>query len=144
MNAPVERSKDAFWPSHAQFVMFDVHAPFDKDEPPLWSLESEADQPLSVRRTDLAVALLIDAPVDVELLVDAQQRSMPAGHWDVAREAEMVVASGELGVRGVLENEPRVTLVVPAGNLELRVLGRLVEDRQVFHIQVWPAPSRGV
>lgn len=56
----------------------------------------------------------------------------------------MLIESGELRVRGVLDDEPEVTLVVPAGVLGLQVVESLVEEHLMFHVQIWFVPSRGV
>lgn len=141
LNGPMTPTVSAtFCPSHAQFVVYDVHAPFDADEAPLWSLPGEARaRPVSVRRAQVSVLLLDDLDLEVHLEVSPRRPEPPHGDWEVTAEVGLLVASGVLGVRAVLDDGPEAFLNLPPGRVRLRVVGRAGEKLQVYRVQAWPA-----
>jgi hypothetical protein len=134
--------------SYPQFVLHDVYAPFDPNEDPLWNGPDEDGKPLSVRRTEVAVSLLEDAEVRVHLITHARRPDERTGAWDVIAETRFEVASGVLGVSDVINmDKPKITVVVRAGQICIRVYGRITlaeqdtsvaVEEQVFEVHAWP------
>ncbi|GMA14647.1 hypothetical protein E5F05_19265 [Deinococcus metallilatus] len=131
----------SFWPSYAQFVLYDTQAEFNPDEEPLWGRPEEEEGHLSVRPTEVSVGLFADAEVQIEMDVYPVPPELPKGDWDVNVEVPLLVASGELGIRDVVQDVPEATAAVPPGWLRLRVLGRNTLGGQTFWVQVWPITS---
>lgn len=131
-----------FHPGHVQFVLYDVAARRATGaDDPLWGRPDETDAVLSVRGTEVAVGLLDDAEVSVTLSWhDLRPTRVPEGAWEVEGEASLTVASGQLGVRDVVEEEAVLVLEVPPGRLGVRAFGRF-DGEQVFRVQVWPHPE---
>ena len=127
-----------FWPSYAQFVLYDVKTPFDPDQIPLFNADGEMGAAISVRRLEVSVALFLDATVRLELNLHDATPAPLEGNWTVNLEAALEVPSGVFGVRDVISDQAVFTLEVAAGKLNLRVYGRN-NPEQFFVIQVWPA-----
>jgi hypothetical protein len=128
-----------FWPSYAQFVLYDVNTPFDPDQIPLFNADGEIGAAISVRQLEVSVALLLDTTLRLELRVYPNEPVQLEGNWMVNAEATLEVPSGVFGVRDVVADQPEISLEVPAGKLNLRVHGRMTEQDQFFIVQVWPA-----
>jgi hypothetical protein len=128
-----------FWPSYAQFVLYDVKTPFDPDQIPLFNADGEIGAAISVRRLEVSVALLLDTTVRLELCLHDSKPEPLENDWTVKVTAILEVPSGVFGVRDVVSDQPELTLEVPKGKLNLRVQGRLDDSGQVFVVQVWPA-----
>ena len=127
-----------FWPSYAQFVLYDVKTPYDPDQIPLFNADDEMGAAISVRRLEVSIALLLDTTVRLELRLDQNEPAQLEGDWEVNVTALLEVPSGAFGVRDVIADQPEVMLEVPAGKLNLHVYGRS-NPEQFFVIQVWPA-----
>ena len=127
-----------FWPSYAQFVLYDVKTPFDPDQIPLFNADGEIGAAISVRRLEVSVALFLDATVRLELNLHDAIPAPLEGDWTVNLEATLEVPSGVFGVRDVISDQAVLTIEVPVGKLNLRVYGR-DNPEQFFVIQVWPA-----
>jgi hypothetical protein len=129
-----------FAPHNTQFVLYDAQTIFDpEDQPPLWTEPDEADQPISVRRFEMAVGLLDDASVRLELTYSSTKPNPIKGSWEVRAQAMLEVPSGRFGVGDVIANQAELVIEVPAGKLHVRVFGRLDHPGQTFIVQVWPA-----
>jgi hypothetical protein len=127
-----------FWPSYAQFVLYDVKTPFDPDQIPLFNAEGEMGAPISVRRLEVSVALFLDTTVRIELNLHDAAPGLLEGDWTVNVTALLEVPSGVFGVRDVVSDQPELTLEVPAGKLNLHVYGRMIDQDLFFVVQVWP------
>jgi hypothetical protein len=127
-----------FWPSYAQFVLYDVNTPFDPDQIPLFNADDEIGAAISVRRLEVSIALLLDTTVRLELSLHPNKPAELEGDWTVNVTALLEVPSGVFGVRDVVSDQPELTLEVPAGALNLRVHGRVIDQDQFFVVQLWP------
>jgi hypothetical protein len=128
-----------FWPQYSQFVLYDVKEPFDPDKVPLFNADGEMGAPISIRRLEVSIALLLDMTLRLELSLHDSEPAPLEGDWTVNVEATLEVPSGVFGVRDVVADQPELTLEVPPGKLNLRVQGRLDDSGQVFVVQLWPA-----
>jgi hypothetical protein len=128
-----------FWPSYAQFVLYDVKTPFDPDQIPLFNADGEIGAPISVRRLEVSIALLLDTTVRLELRLHDSEPEPLKNDWPVNVTAILEVPSGVLGVRDVVAGDPELTLEVRPGTLNLRAHGRVDDSGQVFVVQLWPA-----
>jgi hypothetical protein len=127
-----------FWPSYAQFVLYDVKTSFDPDQIPLFNADGEMGAPISVRRLEVSVALFLDTTVRLELSLHDSEPEPLEDDWTVNVTAILEVPSGVFGVRDVVSDQPELTLEVPAGKLNLHVYGRMIDQDQFFVVQVWP------
>jgi hypothetical protein len=136
-----------FWPSHAQFVVYDVKTPYDREMVPHFN--GPDDKTHSARRREISIGLLDDCDVQITLSTHASAPPPVDGAWVVTADAPLEVPSGVLGIRCVVDDpdDPELVVNIGPGSFRVRFFGRFEGkpgDRQekllnIFAVQIWPA-----
>jgi hypothetical protein len=133
-----------FWPFYSQFVLYDVKTPYDPEMVPHFNGPGEyGDNPLriSIRRLEVSIGLLQDGDVEITLTTHAQMPAPPPGTWTQTVSAPLELPGGILGVADIIHDtgDPELAIDLGPGRLMLRAFGRIVDEQQVFAVQIWPA-----
>jgi hypothetical protein len=137
-----------FWPSHAQFVIYDVQTPYDREMVPHFN--GPDDKTHSARRLELSIALLEDCDVLITLSTHTHAPALIDGVWAVTADVVLEVPSGHLGIRCVVDDltDPELSVEIGAGTFRVRYFGKFDGSRSdertkdglnVFAVQIWPA-----